>query len=481
MGWGRGGQAVRAAAAVAATCAALAFVSAPVDAQPVNDAFLAGSGRAVAGVLAPTLNAGQLAVSMLIGEASARYQDETAVATSTAVDVPLLGLAGGLKVCQQRVVPAAGVVPTVTADTNDTSNNRPVDAESSKGAVTQSAHARPRADARAETRAADLALPGLIALSGASAEAQTRTDAANLRRVAHATTRIASVELLAGLVRLEGLRWDLTQQQVGADSRTDARSKTGAFSVGRVIVGGVAAPTVADGAKASLTQANKILAPLGVQLRAPVLTSATSTDRHSLSPLQIVLGGEAFALSPVFAQIVTNPSANQAISRLFASAFDPKECAQFNGVMKQFPALNAYYNTVGSFTPLLLAVASGVVAGGDVTLNIGGAATSLDDTYVAPVPFGGHDVLTSAPAVDVDSLPSTFDPLGLITTPTLDAAALATTRTTRRCATTSPAGRPGCWAGQAPVAGALAAAIAVGVFATDEVVRRRRTRGAVMS
>jgi len=473
---GRRGGATRVAAAVAVACAAIAWLSPQVGAQPAGDEFLAGSGRAIASLLTPTVSAGQLSVSVLIGEASARYQDETAVATSTAIEVPLLALAGGLKVCGQGVVPAGALPPAMTADTNETGNAKPVSRSASNGALRQSAHATPRASANSETKTVELNLPGLIRMSGAVTTAESFADPSKQVRSARATTRIATVDVLGGLVRLDGLQWDLSQRQVGADSRSDERSKTGTFSLGDVTVAGERVPIAVDGDTLSLTQANKALAPLGVQLRLPGLTSATGADRHNLSPLQIVLGGEAFAASPVFATLLTNPQVNQVLSRFFSRAFDPKDCAQFNGAMQSIPAINAYYNTVGSYTPLLLAVMSGVVAGGDITLDVGGAATSLDDTYVAPVTFGGAQLSISNSLTSTESLPSALDPLGLSIVPAIPRGRGAMAPIAQRCETSSPAGRPGCWLGRAPLGAAVAGAFAIVLFVTDEFVRRRRTR-----
>ena len=46
---------------------------------------------------------------------------------------------------------------------------------------------------------------------------------------------------------------------------------------------------------------------------------------------------------------------------------------------------------------------------------------------------------------------------------------------TTDCETTSPAGRPGCWLGRAPLAGLLVTVFAVATLAGDEVHRRRRS------
>lgn len=506
---GRSRGARRAVALGAAASIGLLSVAAPGRAQPepsqVREGIVLGTGKATASVLQPVLAAGELKLNVIVGEASSNYQDETARAASTTLDVPLLR-AGASTVCGQPATDFGALLPApVAADTAKRGNREPVSAASDPGqdlVLTQRAKAVPGAKASSETTIASLAT-GLIDLHGIRATTEVGVDPDTRTRTATARTDVADVSLLGGLVRIEGPRWLLSQRQVGADHRADERSLTSRFTLGAIVISPAAVPAglleglaglggplldqlvagtelripllpeqpVAD----LLATVNPILAPLGLRIQLPELTSPKGVDRHELSPLRVVVGGPDWILAPVFSQLLNNPAAAEIQNALVETLFDPAACQQLGGLMQGIPELNSLYNSLGSYAPFLLAIVTGVLGGGEVALNVGGVATELDDTYYPPLSFGGPVLSSSPPPVTAAEV-ALDRPAPGGSSPSAPSAAITSSRASSRCETTSPAGRPGCWIGNARLAVALASATVVALFAVDEVVRRRRTR-----
>lgn len=495
--WWRHGLAL-----TATTCLLGAVIARPGRAEEAPAAeIVLGTGKATAGLLQPALTAGELKVNVVVGEASSSYQDESARASSTSLDVPILRAASGGTVCGQAGVDiGAFLPPAVSADTAPNGNTKPVSASSPPEAdlvLGQRAAAEPGSKASSRTVLAHLAT-GLVDLDGLEAVTHVGVDPATATRTASASTKVAQVRLLGGLVRIEGPAWSLQQQQVGPDSRNDQRTVDGSFDLGAIVIspsallgqlpqgipglGALLGSTdirlpllPSESADELFVQVNQILGPLGVQIRLPKLTNPAGTDRHELSALQIVLGGPDFVLAPVLGQLLNNPDALQIQSTLLKTLFDPTSCEQLGGLMQGIPELNSLYNTLGSYAPILLAVGTGVLSGGEVQINIGGVATELDDTYYPPLGFGG-------PVLNAPSLPGTAPVAPAVTPgsspgspPVAPSEEITTTPASLRCATTSPAGRPGCWLGNARAAVAIAGITTLALLAADEVVRRRRT------
>lgn len=496
---------------VAITCILAAALAAPGRAEEgpaATGAFVHGTGKATASLLQPALTAGELKVNVIVGESAASYQDESARAMSTSVDVPILRAASGATVCGRPGVDFGAILPPyVSADTAPNGNTKPVSATSPPEAgllLAQSADAAPGSKSSSRTSLARLAT-GLVDLEGLEAVTEVGSDPSTATRTAAARTEVAQISLLGGLVRIEGPIWSIRQQQVGPDSRDDKRTVQGSFDLGAIVISPRAIPQnllaglpLADipllgqliagtdirlpllpneTADEIFGQANQILAPLGVQLRMPQLTNPAGSDRHQLSPLQIAVGGPNWVLAPVFSQMLNNPAAAEIQNTLIKTLFDLKNCAQLGGLLTGLPELNGLYNSLGSYAPILLAITTGVLTGGEVQINIGGVSTELDDTYYPPLDFGG-------PVLRTPSLPGTaavapsVTPAGTAAPPTPavpPSEEIVTTPASNRCDTTSPAGRPGCWLGNARAAVAISGITTLLLLASDEVIRRRRT------
>lgn len=474
------------------------------------ESFTFGTGTAQAGMFSPELLAGELSVGVIVGDAVAGYQDETARAASTSFAVPLLQSAGGFTVCGAPAPDlAAGLPQPLAVDTAASGNREPAsraEPASGQGPLVQKASAQPGAASNATTELGSFGLPGLADIRGAQAHASVVADAASQRRTATAQTTIGSIDVLGGLLRFEGMRWELTQSQVGPDDRNDQRSVDAQFTMDGITIdaGALAGPigglpgldqltdvrlpiTQPDELGTVLAQANQLLAPLGLQIRLPERVDFEGTDRHALTPLEIALGGDDFLLRPIIGPLLNDPAVGQVQNALIDGLFDPQECEQLGGIFKAIPELNVYYNTFGNYAPLLIAATTGVVSGGEIRLSLGGVSTQLDNRYFAPPDLGSFATpqLTPSPPAAPPSPPAAAPssptpaatPSSVPTSGTETAAPVSPTPAsfTTDCETTSPAGRPGCWLGRAPLAGLLVTVFAVATLAGDEVHRRRRS------
>lgn len=482
----------RAAAAVAGALSLIAGVVTVTTSASADTTFTFGSGFAQASLLTPALNAGELSVPIIMGEAAAGFQDETGRATSTTFAIPLLGATGGGGIqCGVKSDGTAVPLPDpLYADTSATQNKKPVDKQQNAqglGVMVQEAHAKPNASGASRTQFTDVSLPGVVTIGGAFANAETTADPAKLTRKAHAITRVADVTVFGGLIRLTGLKWELTQERNGADSRMRQASESHAFTFdGITIDPGAAAglPTLLgalvpktnipiatpDGAAAAVKTANAVLEPLGLTIELPKFED-NGQGRLLMTPLKLKLGGPNWVLTPILGGVISREEVVNLQGDLFELLFDPKDCDQLFGLFKALPPLNAEYNTVGEVAPLLVAAAMGVVSGGSATVSIGGVATALDDTYFPAPEFGGPSLVGSSGTPAVPGLPGALPSTPQLR-PVLGTSTVASS--SGKCHTSSPAGAPRCWNGLAPLAAAVAGVVALGSLAIDEISTRRR-------
>lgn len=442
--------------------------------------FTFGSGFAQASLIVPAINAGELSIPVILGEAAAGYQDETGRATSTLASVPLLGATstGGT----QCGVPSSGLAlplpPPLYSDTSSKNNKGNVDKSENTdglGFVKQETHAKPNSSGESSITVSDYTLPGLLTIGGATAHAITAANGDRETRRANAVTKVADITLLGGMVRITGMRWDLTQTRNGTDSRTSKVKVEHTFSFDGLTVNGIHVPIATpDGAAAAVKTANGLLKPAGLSFELPKFVD-NGKGRQSMTPFVVKIGGPDFLLTPVLGAVLSNEQVVNLQGDLFKTLFDPTNCEQLLGLMQKIsPELNAQYNTVGKVAPLLVAALMGFLSGGSTTLSIGGVTVSLDDQYYAPLDFGGPGFVQApgtpaVPAVEgtqTSTLPEIRSLAGKDSVSTKSSA----------CHTRSPAGKPRCWRGLAPLGAALAGLVAVGSLAADEVTTRRRLR-----
>jgi hypothetical protein len=188
---------------------------------------------------------------------------------------------------------------------------------------------------------AELDVPGLATLGTATASATTSAEPASGTRRATAQTAIGGVDLLGGLVRLEGLHWQLEQTQVGPDDRNDERNVEGAFTLGGITITlpGAVPVTIplplGDLLGPAITQANELLRLLGVEIRLPELVHDQQVDAHSLTPLTIAIGGRDWLLGKLLGEVFNSDGFRSIVDLLLGTAFDKQDCNQLGGLMKR--------------------------------------------------------------------------------------------------------------------------------------------------
>jgi hypothetical protein len=241
---------------------------------------------------------------------------------------------------------------------------------------------------------------------------------------------------------------------------------------------------------AAIDRVNALLAPLGLQIRLPAVSTNPAAGSHTVSPLTIAMGGKSWLLAPVFATLLNNPQVRSIIQTVLHNFFDAQHCKELGGALDAIsPDVNTTWNTFGSSAPLLIAVATAALGGtGEVQLNVGGVTTTIDDTYYPPPGFApaalgepspgatGTAATPGTPGATTGAAPGATPVGPPAAAPTASAdQAPAMQRTAVHCQSTSPAGRPGCWLGRG-FTGALAAGVfTLGVLVVDEAFRRRKT------
>ena len=284
-----------------------------------------------------------------------------------------------------------------------------------------------------------------------------------------------------GLVTIKGAKWTLTQNYDGLDSRTRKAKETHAFTFDGISLNPTAGlplplPKISipiatpAGAASAVKTINTLLEPVGLTIQLPRFDD-NGKGRLTMTPLVVQLGGPNWLATPILGGVLSQEQLINLQTKLFQFLFDPKDCNQLFGLMNALPPLNSRYNSLGNTAPLLVAAAIGVLSGGSTTLSIGGVATALDDTYFAPFNFGGPATVQSGTNNYVAPVPGTP---GRVIKRTRPVQAFETSSKTSKCHTSSPAGKPGCWRGLAPLAAAAAGVVAIGSLVADEVSTRRR-------
>jgi hypothetical protein len=451
--------------------ALLAFAAqAPAHA---DEELTKGSGAADATVVALNIPYAGANIGLNGGHVDASYIDDTAKSSALTLDPAFLRLATVLQVCG-GAFPVQLTDPT-SADTNAAgqravSNTRSV----APGVGEESASAEPGAHARSRATAGALGIPEIAEVSGGVSTSEVRLDVAERTRTMTASVRTGSLTLAAGLVQLEGLRWDLRQEAAGADHRSTATTTAGTFSVGSLTLAGIPLPaSTPDQLASSLATVNQALAPFGLQIRLPRLVAYGSTGKQ-LTPLTVALGG-ATTYGPILYPLLAGPDATSVVN-LFNSVtqpalFEPTTCTELFGALQQVPQANRVLNTVGVLAPLLLGVVAAAINGGaELDLEVGGARTTYDDTYYPP------HALVPPPTTGPAATGGPPGPAAPVVGPAPSGPAVVAQPVLTRiaCRTTSPVGSPGCSKGAAALAASLAAVVTLVLLGGDELWRRRR-------
>lgn len=379
--------------------------------------------------------------------------------------------------------PSPPLPAPLTADTGTNGNRASVSARDSTGGGAigvRSVSAQPGSHAAAEFSAVTSVFPALAQIGNGRAFAEVRAAPGTEHRSASATVDMSDVSALGGAIRLGGLHWELGQSETGADSRNDRRVHSERFSLDSIAVGPITipVPSPADLPRA-VTSANTLLVPLGLALQLPVASTGIGGDQHTLSPLTIAVGGSQARWAPVVARLLADPNFLAAQKALSGLLFDPANCNELGGLLKPTGPLNVYYNFFGAAAPLVLAILGQALSGsGDIAIELGGVSTNLDDVFYLPATFDFAVTPPSAlPTAPNGSTPVTPPLVGVppdAPAPVDAGSSIEAITSGSRCATTSPAGRPRCWLGEAPLAAVATSAVVLGLLGVDEVHRRRR-------
>jgi hypothetical protein len=227
--------------------------------KPFNN----GTGTAVA--LAYKVNPifGNLSFGITAGESVAGHQNTGATAQSKAINLGVIGVTLAGEGCN-------GDDPTLPAESQPqpviVRSDEPGAAEgktnSLGGVITMTSRATTQPLAQAITTVAPIGVPNVLEISGGRTDATSGVAKAGVRE-ARAISEIADVNLLGGLVRLKGLRWEAVQT-TGATT-----SNSGSFTLGSIAVAGTNIPLPTD-PLAQLSALKDVLTALGITITAPV-------------------------------------------------------------------------------------------------------------------------------------------------------------------------------------------------------------------
>lgn len=427
----------------------------PPETPPVRPGT--ATATAVVGRVAPGV--GQLDLAITSGIGVTKVTNQLAQATAQTADLGLIGLTltgegcrGGDGTFAEEDLPQPLAVDNREGDTSLTKDEGGTDgAPIAAGRMEVSATAD-APSARAVTTPAGFGVPGLLDVGGGRAIARTAVLPGEGRE-AEATVE-ASLDL-AGLLKIDGMRWD-------AYHRTGvAPEARGAFTLGNISSLGIGIPATDIGA--AETAINAALAPLGLSIQFPrVERLLDPIDLVRVTPLRIELrdsplGGTV--LGPVLD--LTREQRSQLFETLAAQV-----CEAAGGL-------------------LVADVGVSIAAGsGFLTVDIGGVeAQSSDLEIVNPfgdippeVPPAAPEVLPTPPAAVIPPSTSAFTPS------TQAFEEVAAPQPAARvgpleefCESIHPRRDPDCSRGAAVAVGVLGLVATVGVAGADVARQRRRS------
>ncbi len=344
------------AVAGAGLLAAAAIGTAPGAASA--DDFVNGSGNASAQILRAGPAAGHLALAPQIGLSLADFLDTVGRGDSRSAELGALAISLPPEV--------ASALPAVTANSESapvadggigaTTAGLPV----KLGALTQHADAAKTPLGHATTTVADVDIPGLLTVSGATADASAGV-AAGASRQARGAVDVGSISLAGGQVVLRGLHWEAVQT---TDTSNDPKV-SGGFSLGGLTIAGQAVPVPSDagGLRAVFDQVNAVLAPTGLVVDLPALSNQQGVA----------------TIGPLAVRLVNSPLGRQLIAPVVGGLQPVRE--PITGTLAQ----QCPQCTVA----LLVAdVVTGVVSGGGrLDVEIGGASAYTEGTKYDAISF----------------------------------------------------------------------------------------------
>lgn len=327
--------------------------------------FVLGTAQALsqAIVLAPTT--GGLSYSITLAQSLAGFTEGVAQGQSQTLNLGAIGLSLTSQQCNgqpapvsSKELPQAVTVESGSGGQTQQSELTPGLSGTGIGAGHEQASADGTPSSTATTTLTGLDVPGALGVLGGTATATSEVVDGDAR-VAQATSEIAQVSLLGGLVVLDGLRWVATQR-TGSGAANAA-----SFTIAGLKVAGVAIPVRQDSTSQIATIINTALSPIGFEVELPTMSVNQSDGTVTESPLTIGIDKSALGNEVVGSQLGTVQPLRDVIDKALLGA----NC-QFG-------------------VPLLLAdIGTGVLAGGgNLNIELGGA--QADTNGLAAVnPFG---------------------------------------------------------------------------------------------
>lgn len=410
--------------------------------QP-SAAFVPGTGAASATVAKARLFYAGFSLQVALGLAATTYENQQSRSLGGAYD-----LSSALSLVDVSVPELSPV--SIDSNAGDAETSADLGAGPVLGSIALRATTVPAASS--EVRLADVDLPGLLRVEGGRSTSSSSIVDGTARR-AEASVTVGSVDLLGGIVSLEGLRWDVVHQ-TGADPQS-----AGTFSLGRLSLAGVVLPVDLQALDPVLDLVNGVLAPTGLVLAPPEV---------------VVRENGAVDVTPLRVGILNSP--------LGADVLGPIVAGVRPLLVPLYGALADASSTLG-LTSLVADLGLGVLDGsGGLEIAVGGATARTDDSAfvdpLAPVPTPSTVPLPDAPQAN----PPAFVPTPAPVVPAVPAAPGAPTelRPTSsegpaRCVLAASPRRQGtCRGTNLPGAVAVVAVVASAVAIQDVRLRRRR-------
>jgi hypothetical protein len=260
----------RVAIGVLATSAVTFAATAPGTQAQEGGSFTPGSGSAIALVYKVNPVFGNLSFGITAGESVAGHQNTAATAQSAAIDLGVIGVTLAGEGCK-------GAAPTLASNQQPqplvVSSDDPGAAQGKEATllgipnvITMRSRATTAPFSQATTTVADVGGPGGVLLNGGTATATSGVVRTGVRQ-AKAVTDINQVDLFNGLISLQGMHWEATQES------GKATVNSGRFTLGSIHIAGLPIP-LPDDALDQLNVAHDILSSLGITIDPPKMRVA---------------------------------------------------------------------------------------------------------------------------------------------------------------------------------------------------------------
>ena len=449
--------------------------------------FVEGSGTARGQLARFAPRTGGLTYGVSSGIALAGYEGTVAKSQAQTIDLGLFGLiltavgpCGGDPFLQPDQLPK----PVRAHSVNGPPESRHTYlGPNGNGLGDEAAWAGPETEARAESNATVVEVPGVLRVSGGTSTAASRLVTGKARQ-ATAAVSLGSVSLGGGAVELRDLRWDVTQHS------GEAAQADGSFHIGQVLVAGQPVPAGSDPA-AALAGLNEILGRLGLTLDPPAVVK-NDKGEVQVTPLRFKVGGKTELSEPLGELLAGTQPLREAVGEM-VKGDDPENCQDPRAGIG--PLANA---------GILLADISlaGFTGTGGIDIELGGVR-AMTEGVAYDNPFGNRaplpaPVVRPAPAplpkapveeYDEEFLAGATRPVPRIETPAVTApapvvaarpetplaASPVTERRTESCSSTHALHKRSCSDGAGMAVGLASLGVAVALFGGDALLARRRT------